>query len=318
MTLEGKWLRIAVALAIFFSFSGLQIHLSGRASASPLKLAAISISKLQVKSPEKDFPVRDVVVMSPKVPAAELAELPVVYMLHGWPGTPSGLIAGIEQPLNDAFANGETPFIAVFPDGNATTHVDSEWADSYDKSAMVETWLIKNVIPTVEGSNIRDRSDRAILGFSMGGYGASIIALHHPELFSRVISLAGYFVVDDLTNAFGTEGSSTNKIAYQTPKNFLKVAKKLTWYLGESPDDYTELIRGQAASWGNQLKSVKAKYQVVYAPGGHSYTFVANEVPSLLKWLKWAPINFVSPLATTSASPVRSPSPSPQPKVLFN
>jgi len=318
MTLERKWLRIAVSLAIFFSFCGLQVHLSGGASASPLKLAAISIKKIQVKSPEKDFPVRDVVVMSPNVPAAELAELPVVYMLHGWPGTPSGLIAGIEQPLNDAFAQGATPFIAVFPDGNATTHADSEWADSYDKTAMIETWLIKTVIPTVEGANIRDRSNRAILGFSMGGYGASIIALHHPELFSRVISLAGYFVVDDLTNAFGEESSSDNKIAYQTPKNFLKVAKQITWYLGESPDDYTELIRGQAAAWGKELKSVKANYQIVYAPGGHTYTFVANEVPTVLKWLKWAPINFTNPTPSPSASASPTAAATPQPRVLFN
>jgi S-formylglutathione hydrolase FrmB len=95
-------------------------------------------------------------------------------MLHGWPGSPESMISGIVVPLAKAFAKGAKPFIAVFPDGNAKTHADSEWADSYDKKAMVETWITTRVIPAVESSRIRTSHERAIMGFSMGGYGAAI------------------------------------------------------------------------------------------------------------------------------------------------
>ena len=247
-----------------------------------------SIKKLSVPSPEKDFPVRDVYVWTPPTEDSNTANLPVVYMLHGWPGTPSGLMTGTINALAQSFTNGAKPFIAVFPDGNAKTHIDSEWADSYDGKAKIETWLTKNVIQTVEGDNLRSRDNRAILGFSMGGYGAAIIGLHHPELYSQVVTLAGYFVIDDLTNAFGNKLSKNNKIAFQTPLNHLKNSAKLNWFLGESPEDLTLLIHGQADSWGKRLKAQKANYVVVKKPGGHSYSFVSNEMESVAKWLTWS------------------------------
>ena len=250
----------------------------------------LKLTILKVKSPEKDYPIRSVYVLTPVLPANEVDLLPVVYMLHGWPGTPSGLIAGVQAPLAAAFAAGAAPFISVFPDGNATTHSDSEWADSFDRDAMVETWLTTNVIKAVEAGNLRTRNDRAILGFSMGGYGAAIIALHHPELFGQVVTLAGYFLIDDLTNAFGPDATSAKKHAYQTPTNYLKAAPKMRWFLGESRDDYTALIRGQAAAWSAKLKKVKASNVLSSASGGHSYVFVAGEIPAVLKWLKWSAV----------------------------
>lgn len=263
--------------------------------------------ELKVKSPEKDFPIRNVWVLTPAVPANQVDLLPVVYMLHGWPGSPNGLIAGVQAPLAAAFAKGAAPFIAVFPDGNATTHSDSEWADSYDGAAEIETWITKNVIPTVEARNIRSRDDRALFGFSMGGYGAAIIGLHHPELFGQVVTLAGYFVVDDLTGAFGPGAETDKKHLSQTPATYLKVASKIHWFWGESSQDYTELIRGQAAAWGKKLKSVKAKYTLsTNLSGGHSYVFVAAEIPLVLKWFKWgvvsAPAPHPSPVATSTSS----------------
>ena len=249
--------------------------------------SAPKIVKLSISSAEKDFPIRSVWVMTPAVPASKLAKLPVVYMLHGWPGSPSGLIAGVEDALTATFANGAAPFIAVFPDGNALTHFDSEWADSYDGRAKIETWLTTRVIQTVEAGNLRSRNNRAILGFSMGGYGAAIIGLHHPTLFGQVVTLAGYFAIDDLTNAFDPGPITDSKHSYQNPATFLKVANKERWFLGESPDDYTQLIRGQAAAWGAKLKSVKANYSIDYAPGGHSYVFVGDEIPLVVKWFRW-------------------------------
>ena len=261
-----------------------------------------SLVELKVKSAEKDFPIRNVWVWTPPVPASQVNTLPVVYMLHGWPGSPNGMIAGTVAPLTAAFAKGAQPFIAVFPDGNALTHADSEWADSYDGAAKIETWLTTNVIATVEAGNIRSRDDRALLGFSMGGYGAAIIGLHHPDLFGQVVTLAGYFVIDDLTGAFGPGPATDKKHLSQTPSTYLKVANKMRWFLGESSQDYTELIRGQAAAWGAKLKSVKASYTLsTNLTGGHSYVFVGAEIPLVTKWLKWGVV----------AAPSSPPSPSP-------
>ena len=248
-----------------------------------------TLTQLKVKSPEKDFPIRSVWVLTPAVDPANVDSLPVVYMLHGWPGSPQGLISGVQGALTSAFAQGASPFIAVFPDGNALSHSDSEWADSFDGKAMIESWLTKNVIAAVEGDNIRSRANRALLGFSMGGYGAAIIGLHHPELYGQVVTLAGYFVIDDLTGAFGLGAETDKKHTYQTPRAYLKVAKKVRWYLGESKFDYTTLIRGQAAAWGTKLKNVKATYTLnTKLSGGHSYIYVQAELPNVLRWFTWS------------------------------
>ena len=275
-----------------------------------------TIVQLKIKSPEKDFPIRSVYVLTPAVPADQIPLLPVVYMLHGWPGTPNGLIAGVQAPLTAAFAKGAAPFIAVFPDGNATTHSDSEWADSYDGRAMIESWLTTNVIKTVEAGNIRSRNDRAIMGFSMGGYGAAIIGLHHPELFGQIVTLAGYFVIDDLTNAFDSGPTTDKKHKYQTPSTYLKVAKKERWFLGESNQDYTQLIRGQAAAWGAKLKTVKASYTLsTNLSGGHSFLFVGAEVPLVAKWFKWGVVTPPTASASPSPLPTNSQQATPSPSV---
>jgi S-formylglutathione hydrolase FrmB len=286
----GRVAKIVILLTVLFS----QL-------ASPGPLSATTpgtLAHLKVASPESDYPIRDVWVWTPPLGKLDRSSLPVVYMLHGWPGSPSSMISGIVKPLTTAFANGAKPFIAVFPDGNATTHADSEWADSYDKKAMIETWITTKVIPAVESHRIRTRQERAIIGFSMGGYGAAIIGLHHPELFTQIATLAGYFITDDLTDAFGP------KKATHTPATYLNRASKFSWFLAEGKDDYTRPIRGQAVSWASKLKKVRAKYVLQKPSGGHSFAFVAKEVPMVAKWLIWpAPSPHPSPSASTSPLP---------------
>jgi S-formylglutathione hydrolase FrmB len=212
------------------------------------------------------------------------------------------MIAGVTKPLIAAFANGAKPFIAVFPDGNAKTHIDSEWADSSDQKAMIETWLTTNVIQAVEGDRIRDKSERAIVGFSMGGYGAGIIGIHHPELYTQIATMSGYFIIDDLTGAFAT----TDKIKSQNPSNYLKQANKFRWYVSVGKNDLTHTIYGQATYWTNKLKTVKANFVLHQPPGYHDFNFVGNEIGLIAKWLTWPKAPVIS--TTDSATPVPSPS----------
>jgi len=283
------------ALALAVSLAALTFFLY---SPTPTQAATIKGLKiLHVASPEKDLPIRDVYEWIPDVGNTDINTLPVVYLLHGWPGSPQSMVTGYVANLQKAFTAGVRPFIAVFPDGNAKTHIDSEWADSADGKAMIETWLTTRVIPAVEGDHLRTREMRAISGFSMGGYGAGIIGLHHPELFSQIATISGYFVVDDLTGAF----SSSKKIAAQTPANYLTVAKNFRWFMAEGKDDYTHPIRGQAVSWAAQLKSMKVTSTVVVAPGGHSYVFVGSMIPALTKWFIWPSVS--RSMATPTPAP---------------
>jgi S-formylglutathione hydrolase FrmB len=128
----------------------------------------------------------------------------------------------------------------------------------------------------------------------MGGYGAAIIGLHHPELFTQIVTLAGYFIIDDLTFAFGHSPENDDKIAYQTPDVFLSRAKDFRWFLAESPTDPNALVQGQAASWSQKLRLNGASATLSAEPGGHTYDFSNNEMSPVANWFIW-------PKVTTTA-----------------
>jgi putative tributyrin esterase len=105
--------------------------------------------------------------------------LPVVYLLHGGGG-------GFRDWSNDSdvarFA--ESGLILVMPEGASSyyTNAVDPPQDRY------EDYIVQNVIADVEGKfpAAAGRANRAIIGVSMGGFGAVKIGLHHPDLFAFV------------------------------------------------------------------------------------------------------------------------------------
>ena len=110
---------------------------------------------------------------------------------------------GCPRLIDRLVAEGYPPFVLAAPDGNGLSHRDTEWANAVDGTDQFETFVTGNVIRAVEGSHLRDRTRRAIAGFSMGGYGAVNLALRHPDLYGEVVPIAGYFHVDDPSGVFG-------------------------------------------------------------------------------------------------------------------
>ena len=84
------------------------------------------------------------------------------------------------------------PSLIVSPDGNS-----GYWSDWYNAGAlgppMYETYVIDQLIPLIDEHfrTIPERSARAIFGISMGGYGATMLAAHHPDLFAAAATLSG-------------------------------------------------------------------------------------------------------------------------------
>jgi S-formylglutathione hydrolase FrmB len=136
---------------------------------------------------------------------SDSASLPVVYLLHGQNESPrTPFASGIAGALSNAFATGLPPFELVVPDGVSAVRDDDEWADAADGADSLETFVGTDTVAAVEGSDLRPRSLRAVAGFSMGGYGASVIAARQSGLFGQLVSLAGYYHVDDPQHALGS------------------------------------------------------------------------------------------------------------------
>ena len=102
--------------------------------------------------------------------------LPAVYLLHGGGG-------GFHDWTNysDVARLAESGFILVMPEGGSSYYTNAV-DPPQDRYA---DYIVHDLIADVESKfpASAGRSNRAIAGVSMGGFGAVTLALHHPDLF---------------------------------------------------------------------------------------------------------------------------------------
>src|SRR5690348_3268503 len=107
---------------------------------------------------------------------------PVVYFLHGLPAGP----ATYDQShwLERALAQVLGQAILVEPQGARAGDTDPEYLD-WGKGRNWETFVSTELPRWVDAHfrTIANRSGRAIVGLSAGGYGASLVGFDHLETF---------------------------------------------------------------------------------------------------------------------------------------
>jgi len=114
------------------------------------------------------------VVLPAKLTAGQ--KIPVVYLLHGAGG-------GFRDWSNysDVARYAESGVLLVMPEGNSSYYINAvdPPADRY------EDFIVNDLISDVESRFpvATGRSSRAVVGVSMGGFGAVNLALRHPDLF---------------------------------------------------------------------------------------------------------------------------------------
>lgn len=222
-------------------------------------------------------------------PVTDPNALPVLYLLHGLPGSAASLCTPtLAKVLLSAFRAGAAPFLLACPDGNPAGADDPEWADSADGASKLESFVTTTAIAAVEGPHLRDRGSRAIAGFSMGGFAAASIALRHPDRYGQVVSLAGYFHLDDPDHVFGTDAGSQ---AAHDPTALLRVAARFRWYLGEAANDTDALTAHDSERYSVLLRRSRASVTLAVTPGGHSGSWVNQQLPAVARFLSagWAP-----------------------------
>ena len=241
-----------------------------------------TVSVLALAAPGEATADRSVYVYRPAVP--DSADLPVVYFLHGVPGGPDDVFAaGLASYLNTAFLNGMAPFVVASPDGNGDSHDDTEWADAWNGSDRIETFLVDTVIPAVEGTHPRDGAHRAIAGDSMGGYGALNIAMRHPGVFTQVVSIAGYFHVDDPASMFDNQ---SDLVDANSPDQHPDAARGLQILLVDGTSESDPVIQGESQRMSQLLDDHDIPNQLVMAPGDDSYEFVASQFGAVTAFLE--------------------------------
>jgi len=125
---------------------------------------------------------------------------PVVYLLHGLPGTAESYksIGFVTRPVE---VSGMAA-IVVGAQGAREGDTDPEWRD-WGPGRNWETATAKELVEVIDERyrTIASRDARALIGISAGGYGATLIAIHNPSVYSVIESWSGYF---HATNPAGT------------------------------------------------------------------------------------------------------------------
>jgi enterochelin esterase-like enzyme len=122
---------------------------------------------------------------------------PVIYFLHGLPASSSAYRGNTW--LADAMAK-VGPAILVLPQGARDQDTDPEYLN-WGSGRNWENYIAQELPHYIDAHfrSIRSRAGRAIVGLSAGGYGATIVGLHHPRTFSVIESWSGYFHPTDPT-----------------------------------------------------------------------------------------------------------------------
>jgi enterochelin esterase-like enzyme len=130
---------------------------------------------------------------------------PILYLLHGAGDNQQGwvqfgeLLNITDKAIKDGTA---TPMIIIIPDAQ-TGHQGYYNTDVW----KYEDFFFQELMPFVEKKyRVKiDKRFRAVAGLSMGGGGAFVYALHHPELFSSACPLSaatGPLSLDEVKTMF--------------------------------------------------------------------------------------------------------------------
>jgi enterochelin esterase-like enzyme len=213
---------------------------------------------------------------------------PALYLLHGSPGQAHDwFTAGkANQSADTLIALGKIPeLILVLPDGNGRAGATSEWGNSYDQRQLIESYVVNDVVKYVDSKyrTIPDVAHRAIGGLSMGGFGATNIAVHHPDVFGSVISLGGYYHAEGSTWGNNAAYMRLNSPADVLPTN--KQAWKLLFFLGAGKQDQPYYTYTQ--QFAQELDRLHIPYQLDVQQGYHSWIIWQIQMYNALVWLHW-------------------------------
>lgn len=213
--------------------------------------------------------------------------LPVVYLLHGGGGV-------FHDWTNDSdvahFA--ESGLILVMPEG-----ASSYYANAVDPPQdRYEDYIVSDLISDVENKfpAIASRSSRAIVGISMGGFGAVNLALRHPDLFvfaggissaidvpRREFSIKRLHQSRHYSAIFGPSGSQTRRD--NDPFVLVRTANpETTPYLFLTCGEQEGLLPANR-EFAKLLEARHFRYEFHTVPGGHDWNQWNAWLPSLFR-----------------------------------
>jgi enterochelin esterase-like enzyme len=162
---------------------------------APLRVErGVVLESLELKSKILQRAVRYSIYLPPGYEANATHRYPVVYLLHGYPSEPHDSETdwvqqgSADRLVDEAIAAGRIPpVIIVMPDAKTTFY-----SNTVDGAVRYEDMFVEELTPFIDRTyrTRPQRMFRSVAGLSMGGYGALMLAMKHPDLFSAAAALS--------------------------------------------------------------------------------------------------------------------------------
>ena len=231
---------------------------------------------------------------------------PVVYLLHGFGDNETSWLeyGQISQYADKAVEDGEaSPMIFVMPEGFRTYYVND-----YKGTFMYQDMFVLELVPYIDSlfRTIANRQHRAVMGYSMGGFGAMILHLKHPEIFGTAVPLSISIRTDEQYSTedasgwddqwgrlFGEPGlKGVDRITeyYKQNSPFHVLAgmsaaeiKKLNIYIDNGDKEQT-LCRSNE-ELHILMRNMNIPHEFRVRDGGHSFQYWCSALPNALRFM---------------------------------
>jgi enterochelin esterase-like enzyme len=210
------------------------------------------------------------------------ARYPVLYMLHGSPGTGADWFtaAHLDQVLDGLIDAGTIPpVVVVSPD--LDLGATDEPVDMPAPGALRETFLVSDVVPWADTHlrTVPDQPHRVVGGISAGGLGSLLVGLRHQSTFAGIVSLMPYLVPEA-----PALHASDSALAANEPLEVIgrtTYSERLPVFIGiPSGDDVTEGHRIADA-----LTQQGLPVQVRDYVGEHDWATAQAMAPDAITWI---------------------------------
>lgn len=231
---------------------------------------------------------------------------PVVYMLHGLGDDESSWLeyGEITQIADKAVKDKEIiPLIYVMPQGFRTYYVNDS-AGTF----LYQDMFVKELVPFIDSmyKTIPNKKNRATVGYSMGGFGALVLPLKHPELFTVCVPMSISIRTDSqymteeskgwneqwgrLFGGIGLTGEArlTEYYKRNSPLPMIELQDKDQWkdlqiYIDNGDDEQTLSYSNEVLHQQLLAKGIRHEFRV--RNGGHEFSFWRESLTNGLRFI---------------------------------
>ncbi len=284
--------RLLVVLLFGLSAAGLlsAAGAGGQGSSGPVPAGQV-VEGLSFSSAILGRDVEYAIYLPPDY-AASGRRYPVVYLLHGYTDDESGWIQYGEVNLaaDRAIAAREIPpMIIALPDAGVSWYINDD-----QNNVRYEDMFVQEFIPYIDKTyRTRPKKEfRGVSGLSMGGWGALVYSIRHPDVFAACAAFSAAVWTDEdfvsmeekaylfmLGPVFGPKHVGRDRLTAHylsySPLALAKTAsvdvlKKVRYYIDCGDDDF--LFKGNSALHV-ALTDRKIPHEFRVRDGGHAWSY---------------------------------------------